>query len=150
MEFADRGIVIASDVCTNLIQLGSVYAKYKLPVALQKGLGFLTFDAFNPPLEPRQFDGVVMFSALHHFPDPTGFLKRLRDMIRDDGFVGVYCEPCDPSATGGEDYIRDLSAGVNEQIFSIAEYEEIFRSSGLKSIVLQDDGGSLKAILEPA
>ena len=138
--------VIAGDVCSNQMQLGSIFTHYHHTETVKENLGFASFDAFNPPFQPQQFDGVAMFAALHHFPDPVAFLARLSTLVKPSGFIAVLCEPCDPAAAG-EAYIRDLSAGINEQVFSVEEYRQIFALAGLREHSLRNDDGSFKAIL---
>lgn len=141
----DGHAVVASDICSNQMQLGSIFAEYKFPDKADR-LMFASFDAFNPPFQARQFDGVCIFSALHHFPDPAAFLRRLSDLVKPGGLIGIFCEPCDLSAIG-EGYIRDLLAGINEQIFAIDEYRHMFASVNMVEQSIRNDGGSLKAIL---
>lgn len=138
--------VIAGDVCSNQMQVGSIFAHFHHSEGAKQRLGYIAFDAFNPPFQKGQFDGVAMFAALHHFPDPVMFLQRLATLVKPQGFVSVMCEPCDPSSLG-EAYIRDLSAGINEQVFSVEEYREIFARAGLVEQLIQNNAGSLKAIL---
>lgn len=141
----DGHTVIATDVCSNQMRLGAIFAEYNLK-PFNHALGFAAADAFNAPFQPAQFDGVVMYSALHHFPDPVAFLQRLAALVRDGGFIGVFCEPCSPFPYGGA-YMRDLSAGINEQVFSVEEYRQILQSAGLTEHDVRNDGGSFKAIL---
>ncbi len=138
--------VIAGDVCSNQMQVGSIFAQFHHSEGAKQRLGYIAFDAFNPPFQEEQFDGVAMFAALHHFPDPVMFLQRLATLVKPQGFVAVMSEPCDPSSLG-EAYIRDLSAGINEQVFSVEEYREIFARAGLSEKIIRNDAGSLKAIL---
>lgn len=138
--------VVAGDVCSNQMQVGSIFAHFHHSEGAKQRLGYVAFDAFNPPFENEQFDGVAMFAALHHFPDPVKFLQQLAPLVKPQGFVAVMCEPCDPSSLG-EAYIRDLSAGINEQVFSVEEYREMFARAGLSEHLVRNDSGSLKAIL---
>ena len=140
----DGHLVIASDVCANQARLGSVYCRYNMPHIAERQ-GYMAFDAFDPPFEPGQFDGVAMFSALHHFPEPSRFLAALARMVRPGGFVAALCEPADPDSVGA-DYVRDLLAGINEQVFTLAEYLWMVRDAGLDIQEVRNDGGSLKVI----
>jgi hypothetical protein len=141
---ADGHTVVASDVCANQMRLGAVYCRHNMP-HLADRLGYAAFDAFDPPFQPAQFGGVAMFSALHHFPDPVAFLANLAPLVRSGGFVAVLCEPADPDSVG-EDYLRDLRAGINEQVFTPAEYLWMIERAGLRPDVIRDDSGSLKVI----
>lgn len=142
---ADDGhTVIASDVCANQMRLGAIHCRYKMPHLVDR-LGYAAFDAFNPPFPPAKFDGVAMFSALHHFPKPIAFLTELARMVRSGGFVAALCEPADPESVGA-DYLRDLQAGINEQVFTQAEYLWMIEQAGLVPNEVRNDGGSLKVI----
>lgn len=140
--------VIAADVCSNQMQIGAIFARYKLPTGIQKNLTFVSCDATNAPFAPASFSCAVMFSALHHFPNPAGFLRDLARLVRPGGFIGVLCEPCAPElAAASPAYVRDLAAGINEQMFAVEEYRDIFAAAGLSEVALRDDQGSLKAVL---
>jgi SAM-dependent methyltransferase len=128
------------------MQLGAIFSKYKHAREIINRIGFASFDVLNPPLQNGQFDGVAMFAALHHFPEPAVVLSRLANLVKPGGFIAVLCEPCGP-LTDSEAYLRDLNAGINEQVFSVAEYRKIFTASGLEELSIRNDNGSLKAIL---
>ena len=142
----DGHIVVSSDVCTNLCQLGSLYFHFSCNNNLGDALNFVSFDVSRPPFAAGQFDGVVMFSTLHHFPEPEAFLRKLARLVRPSGFMAALCEPWGPDPTAAE-YRRDLALGINEQWFTLEEYTSIFHAAGVTPIRMQLDGGSLKAIL---
>ena len=56
------------------------------------------------------------------------------------------CEPCMPDPQGAM-YLRDLSKGINEQVWSVPEWCVIFARAGLRILEGRVDHGSLKAIL---
>ena len=151
LRFAVAGHrVIATDNCSNMMQLGALSARHHMP-QVKETLGFASADAFDLPFRQGQFDVVALFAALHHFPDPVAFLERLRPLVGEGGVIAVMCEPCDPkTAIASDGYVRDLAAGINEQVFSVEEYRLIFERAGLIERVIRNDGGSLKAILAPA
>jgi ubiquinone/menaquinone biosynthesis C-methylase UbiE len=140
--------VIGSDVCSNMMQLGSIFYGELNPSILEN-LGYASFDAMNAPFSEKQFDGVTLFSALHHFPDPSGFLSALGKLVKPGGFVAALCEPADPSSTlGTPEYIRDLELGINEQVFAPEEYLWMFQQAGLRIAEIRNDAGSIKIIGE--
>jgi ubiquinone/menaquinone biosynthesis C-methylase UbiE len=151
LRFAVAGhLVVATDICSNMMQLGALSARHHMRQTLET-LGFASADAFDMPFRPGQFDVVALFAALHHFPDPVAFLARLKPLLRAGGVLAVMCEPCDPQTTIVSDgYVRDLAAGINEQVFSVEEYRAMFAKAGLVERAIRNDGGSLKAILAPA
>ena len=138
--------VVAIDISSPMCQLGQLYFEH---VAKIDTMAFITCDAHQPPFVPGTFDGVLIFAALHHFSDPVRLLSNLRQVVKDGGFIAVMCEPCSPDRHAKE-YLRDLEKGINEQVWTVEEYVEIFRLSGLRVQEGRIDGGSLKAILVSA
>jgi ubiquinone/menaquinone biosynthesis C-methylase UbiE len=113
----------------------------------QNATCFMAADAESACFADDMFDGVVMFAALHHFPDPVAILRALARKTKAGGFLGVLREPCEPNPWDVA-YLRDIRNGINEQMFSIEEYNEIFRRAGVRPESMRVDGGhSLKAIL---
>ena len=109
----------------------------------------LCADAFDLPFPPGYFDAVVIFASLHHFPDPAGLLEHLRRRLRPGGFIGLFCEPVGhiwPGAITPE-FLAELERGVNEQSFSLREYELMFRQAELSADEVIVDVASLKARL---
>ncbi len=149
LSAAGKGhLVVAADVCSNQMQIGAIFSRYNLPPEMQSNMAFVSCDATNAPFAPGAFDCAVMFSALHHFPDPSGFLRDLARLVRPGGVIAILCEPCSPElAAVSEAYLRDLTAGINEQMFAVEEYRDIFAAAGLQEIALCNDHGSLKAVL---
>lgn len=144
----DGHSVLASDICSNLVQLGAIYYDCHSAPDKRARLAFASFDALSPPFPPATFECVAVFAALHHFPDPVAFLVALRQSVAVGGFMAVMCEPCDPS-TVSAGYLRDLGAGINEQVFSPEEYIDMFVAAGFSPVSVRNDGGSLKAIIRP-
>lgn len=135
--------VLAVDISAPMLELGSLYFRQRFV----ERLGFVCADAFNPPFMPAQFDAIAIFSALHHFPEPDALLLALARLLRPGGVIFVMCEPLGDSLDGVET-VRDLAKGINEQVFSLDEYQRIFARAGLKPRSLRVDGGSLKTVLE--
>ncbi len=135
--------VLAVDISAPMLELGSLYFRQRFV----ERLGFVCADAFDPPFMPAQFDAIAIFSALHHFPEPDSLLLALARLLRPGGVIFVMCEPVGDSLDGAET-VRDLAKGINEQVFSLDEYQRIFARAGLKPQSLRVDGGSLKTVLE--
>ena len=132
------------DIVAPLLELGAVLYGPESRDRLQ----FLCCDALEPPFAASSFDAVAMFATLHHFPEPEVLLSKCRELLTDAGFIAVLCEPVGdglehPAA------VRDLLAGINEQVFSLEEYLALFDRAGLAVESGQLDGGSLKVILRP-
>jgi len=140
--------LLAVDVSFPMSQLGALYFAH---VAADWGarMAFAACDAHRLPVRHGSFDGALVFSALHHFARPSLMLAELARAVRPGGLVGVLCEPCVPDP-GAAEYLRDLREGVNEQIWTVEEYWEIFRRAGLAPVRARADGGSLKVLLERA
>lgn len=134
--------VLALDISSPLLELGSLYFGDRF----HDRLGFVCADAFNAPFAAGQFDLVCMFSALHHFQEPEVVLRQLSALLKDGGQLAVMCEPVGDSLEQPET-IRDLLKGINEQVFTVAEYGQIFAAAGLTPERIQIDGASLKALL---
>ena len=141
--FLDNCDVVNLDICPPLLELSSLYFK---SVKKYNVLNVCA-DANFPPLNNDLFQGVVIFSSLHHFTDPEIMLKKLQCVLQKEGFVGIFCEPVS-NTLENEITKRDLLKGINEQVFSIEEYLHIFLKAGYEPITIQVDGGSLKAILK--
>ncbi len=134
--------VVALDISSPLLELGSLYFKDRFI----DRLGFICADAFAAPFTPKCFDLVCMFSALHHFQEPETILRQLSGLLKEGGQLAVMCEPVGESLEQPET-VRDLQKGINEQVFTIAEYRLIFSKAGLATDHMQVDGASLKTLL---
>src|SRR5262249_10692114 len=134
------------DIDIHAVKVGQLWVAGR-PEALQ----FVAADVHALPFADGSFDAVVMFSALHHFAKPVEVLRRLTELLRRDGFLAVMCEPVGHYLNGqvGPDFLRELEQGINEQIFTLEEYHEMFVKAGLSASFAQADRGSFKAILCP-
>ena len=138
----DNADVIALDISAPLCELGSMFFEARG----RQNVCFVCADAMRLPFAQGSFDSVVMFSALHHFPEPDRLLAYLKRYVKPGGFLALACEPVGDNLEG-VDTVRDLQKGINEQVFSESEYFAMFRSAQLKVISVRRDGGSIKAIL---
>ena len=120
-------------------------------IARDRGLAMsqLCADAFNLPFAAGYFDAIVIFASLHHFPDPAALLEHLRRKLRPGGFIGLFCEPVGHIWPGAVNraFLDELEKGVNEQSFSLREYELMFRQAELTAAEVVVDFNSLKARL---
>ena len=140
LEYCD---VVALDINSSLLEFGSLY----FGDGFLHRLAFICADAMNVPFRENSFDVIVMFSTLHHFPEPEILLARLAKLLRPGGLIAVMCEPVGDSLENPAT-LRDLQKGINEQVFSLDEYRMIFRRAGIVESSLKLDGGSLKALLQ--
>ena len=120
-------------------------------IARQRGqaMNLICADAFNLPFAPGYFDAIVIFASLHHFPDPAALLEHLRRKLRPGGFIGLFCEPVGHIWPGAplRSFLDELERGVNEQSFSLREYELMFRQADLAAVEVVVNFNSLKARL---
>ncbi len=115
------------------------------------GVEFIVADGMALPMPPRSIDMIVLFATFHHFPDPIGLLKRLRDFVADDGLICLMCEPIGHVHldTLDKGYLEELRKGVNEQSFELWEYQQMFDAAELDVVAAQIDVGSIKLALRP-
>jgi SAM-dependent methyltransferase len=106
-------------------------------------------NADKLPYADGYFDAIVMFAALHYFPDPARTLTHVATKLRPGGFIGLFCEPVGHVHPGAveADYLRELHRGVNEQSFLMREWADIIRAAKLRTAEARVEGGSLKARL---
>ena len=136
--------VYSVDIDVQTLQVG------QLSVAPGERLRFVCADAHHLPFADHTFDGVVVFSALHHFAAPHEVLARLKPLLRPGAFLAIMCEPVGFYRDGvvSEEFIDELAQGINEQIFTLDEYHHMFRRAGLYTTWAKDEGGSFKAVLQ--
>lgn len=139
---------VCADISHSQSILGALYFHHKMP-ALDQSLAFLSCEGTQLPFGDEAFDGVVMFSAFHHFADPLALLAELKRVTRPDGFVFIGCETCAPDPRDG-DYRDELRRGINEQMWTLAEFAGFFRASGLKPVRARIDYHQLKVGLRKA
>ena len=108
-------------------------------------------DAHELPFAEESFHVIVMFAALHHFVDPVRVLRQLKPLLKPNGFLSIMCEPVGHNvAPAPEGMVNELIQGINEQAFSLKEYDLIFDQAGLEAYDLVAHGHSLKALLRPS
>ncbi len=131
------------DIDVQSLQIGRLqYATY-MP---ERKCTFLCADALDLPFSRGSFDCIALFATLHHFENPAAAIRYWADFLAPGGFLAVLCEPVGHNVAD-EQYLHELRAGINEQTFSLEEYDRIFRRAGVSVIDLRVDGGSLKARL---
>jgi SAM-dependent methyltransferase len=136
--------VVSSDISHSQSILGTLYFRHKMP-ALAESLAFISCDGTEPFAE-EAFDGVVLFAAFHHFADPVSLLREIKRVTRPDGFVFIACETCAPDPSEPQ-YREELRRGINEQMWSLAEFTAFFRDAGLRVARARVDCNSLKVAL---
>jgi ubiquinone/menaquinone biosynthesis C-methylase UbiE len=136
------------DINLPLLELGSLWYEHHAD-GVSDRVAFLCADATQLPFADETFDIVAMFATLHHFPEPEVLLRECRRLLRPGGVVAVLCEPVGASIET-PDALRDLEKGINEQMFTVAEYEAIFAAAGLAPVAGNQVAGSLRALLRGA
>jgi len=144
--FPSLAAVVNIDISLPLLMFGVLFFSVVNP-SYGEHLSFVCCNANHLPFGNNSFDGIVIFSTLHHFPEPENLLAGVSRALKANGFVAVMCEPvgCNPHDPA---FTRDLLKGINEQTFSLEEYLAIFKKSGLSPISVQIDGTDLKAFLK--
>jgi len=139
-----RGELYNVDVDVHGMQVG-----YLTNRECDGSIRFYVADANALPFPDGFFDVILIFSSVHHMPDPRASLRHYARKLKSDGLIGVLCEPIghyygddiDPSL------LKELQKGLNEQTFSLEEWAAIFEGAGLCEREVIVDQGSLKAFL---
>jgi ubiquinone/menaquinone biosynthesis C-methylase UbiE len=110
---------------------------------------FFVGDANALPFPDEYFDAILMFSSIHHMPDPRASLRHYARKLKPNGLVGVLCEPIGHyySDNIAPALLSELQNGLNEQTFTLEEWAGIFEDAGLHEREVIVDHGSLKAFL---
>ena len=141
--------IISTDISFAMCQLGSLFYTHVDKKHNDNLFCFMSCNALSLPIADASIDGFIIFAALHHFPDPVKLLLYLKRFVKRDGFFAIMREPCNPNPYD-PDYLRDIRTGINEQMWSIEEYSQIFENAALELEVGRIDSGcSLKVILSP-
>ena len=137
--------IVSTDIDVQTLQVGRfVFAR-----RAHTNVTFVCCDGHDLPFQPASFDFVAIFSALHHFSDPGAVLRRAAKLMRNGAFMAVMCEPVGHYRGKPDDEcLEQMTLGVNEQRFSLAEYEHMFRDAGFEASSTQIDHDSLKCILQ--
>lgn len=143
MLFHLPGELYNVDIDIHAMQIGALLNQH-----WNKQVQFICADAHALPFPDGTFDAIILSNALHHFPDVRQFLQTIARKLRPDGFIAALSEPVGHyyGSNISPDFLQELFKGVNEQSFTLTEYADIFRSSGLTSEVIAD-AGSLRAFL---
>jgi SAM-dependent methyltransferase len=137
--------VVSCDISHAQSILGTLYFGEKMP-ELKQRLGFVSCDGVDLPFADGSFDGVMLIAAFHHFADPVKLLREARRVTAPDGFVFLGCDSCVPEPHDGE-YRGELARGINEQLWTLAEFDAFFRAAGLRPARARVDLKSLKVAL---
>jgi len=137
--------VVSTDISHAQSILGSLFFRHKMP-QLDDSLAFVSCDGMDLPFGDEAFDGVMFFAAFHHFADPVALLKEARRATRPGGFVYIACDACVPEPADAM-YREELARGINEQVWTLAEYAGFFRAAALRVARARVDFHSLKVIL---
>lgn len=137
--------VVSADISHSQSILGTLYFRHKMP-DLDETLGFISCDGLALPFAEGSFDGAMLVAAFHHFADPRALLQQLKRVVRPGGFVYLGCETCAPNPADPQ-YREELLRGINEQMWTLAEFTAFFREAGLAAVRARVDGHSLKVTL---
>jgi SAM-dependent methyltransferase len=139
--------VVACDICFPQVQIASI-AMRRLNALPQGHIRFAAADSLEIPFRTGTFDLIVISAALHHISNVTDALNCFRSLLKEHGKIVILREPC-LIAVDDPVYIQELERGFNEQQFELAEYDEMFKRTGLHPVYEQIDYEcSYKAILE--
>jgi SAM-dependent methyltransferase len=145
---ADGHRVVATDVSHSQCILGALYFRFAMP-ALAERFAFMSCDGAQLPFADASLDGIVLFAAFHHFDDPRALLAELRRVIVDEGFIYIANDCCAPDPSGA-DYLAELRRGINEQMFTLPEYQQLFAGAGLEVVRARVDVHDLKVFAAKA
>ena len=140
--------VLSTDISHSQCILGTLYFRHREP-AVADTLAFLSCDGIDMPFADGAFDGVMFYAAFHHFADPRAMLREARRVVRPAGFIFIGCDNCGP-APADPTYLVELRRGINEQVFTLPEYQALFREAGLSVVRARLDSHSIKVVLERA
>ena len=137
--------IVSTDIDVQTLQVG----RYIFAHRGHDNVTFVCCDSHKLPFQPASFDFVAIFAALHHFSDPVSVLNQAAKLMRADAFMAVMCEPVGHyRGQPDEECMGQMELGVNEQRFSLEEYDRMFRGAGLQAMSTQIDHDSLKCILQ--
>ena len=80
-------------------------------------------------------------------PGVVALLRELQRVTRPGGFVYLGCDNCAPDPSDPL-YVEELRRGINEQVWTLAEFAGFFREAGLRVARARIDHHSLKVVLE--
>lgn len=108
-------------------------------------------DGMNLPFPNGCFDAIVMFATFHHFLDPVGLLRHIRDKINKSGIICLMCEPIGHVRVEHDykAFVEELNRGVCEQSFETWEYEAMLDQAGLQIIEAVFDRGAAMIAAQP-
>jgi len=115
------------------------------------GVQFIVADGYQLPFAKHSLDMIALFATFHHFPDPIGLLRQLKQHLRRGGLLCLMCEPIGHVDRHNMDsgYREELLKGVNEQSFMLWEYSWMIDQAGYEVVDAQVDIGSLKIAIKP-
>lgn len=133
---------VNTDISLSQLRLASIIGERN---AEMTRILHLACDANETPFEDGVFDGVLLARSLHHFPNTRRLLAEIKRLVRPRGFIALLSEPVGTEFDAETvDYIKQ---GINEQIFSAMEYENMLEEAGFSIEASQLDWGfSFKAI----
>lgn len=138
--------VLSADISHSQSILGTLFFRHQRP-DIDPRLGFVSCEGTELPVADGTFDGVMLFASFHHFAEPVALLRELQRVTRPGGFVYLGCDNCAPDPSDPL-YVEELRRGINEQVWTLAEFAGFFREAGLRVARARIDHHSLKVVLE--
>lgn len=90
-------------------------------------------DMNSLPLQSSKFDVVFMTATLHHTSDPSVVLLQVADVLVDGGTAMIINEPVrSPFTSADLGGCVEVQHGINENVYTIAEYMHSFKRAGLQ------------------
>jgi SAM-dependent methyltransferase len=90
-------------------------------------------DVHRLPLADGWADAVFSCAAVHHSPDPGGLFREAARVLRPGGVLVMVSEPSKPaSIMARQPDNEEVAVGINEHIYSLAEYEAALRGAGFR------------------
>ena len=136
-RFVERGAEMVcvdyNDDARSGLRAGSAY--------IESGFAFdrVCADAEALPLDDGQFDFVFSSAFLHHLPSPAKAIAHVARVLKPGGVYFASTEAFCPFWSGRKRVLtrcdlamRNISDGINEQVFHMSEYGKWFREAGLR------------------
>jgi ubiquinone/menaquinone biosynthesis C-methylase UbiE len=126
--------IIATDFSPKLLKERAPKV-FKLLGAQEFKITRMPADFHELDFPDEHFDFVVCSAVLHHAVDMARVLSEARRVLRPGGMIVAIREPVLPLLrlkSRSKTQTRLVVAGVNEHLFTLAEYREFFARAGLE------------------
>lgn len=137
----DSALVMGMDVSHLLARLGYYVHKNFYKTKFR----FIAGDSLKMPFLDNSFDMVTMYATFHHFYEPAKLIDELIRVTRGKGIIALMCEPYGSSLEYAKE---DLLMGIDEKIYSLEEYYNMFSMRQLQIQDMHLDGDSLNVLIK--